>query len=291
MRLRRDRSPTLPEFSAAAGEPAPSRVVGVVTGGAGAGATFLAVNVAVWASECGVRTVLVDADPKLGSVAAHLALSEHRSFETLAHQATLRPVDSSLVGANLQTYRRLAVLAGRSEPEPQQEQAEVFDRVVAVLASEFDLVVCDIGSLDTAVAVARAERCHVLLWVAVPTPVGAGRLDRTINCDLCAPLRGKVGFAVVNQTGARLPPGAFGVLEGEYGLRVAGAVPSDRRACLGAESSATPAVFSRPLGPPLRSTAAFLLRQVLEHKAGRDPLAIAKAPGREELTQGFLTGG
>lgn len=269
----------------------PGRVVGVVTGGAGAGATFLSLNLALWASECGVRTVLVDADPNMGSIAASLGLGEERSLENLGHQATLHAVDTSLVEANLQNFRRLRVLAGRAEPGPRQVPTAVFDLLMGTLADQFELVVADVGSLDSVSAVDRAARCHALVWVALPTPVGAVRLDRTITSDLCAPLRGKGGYVVVNRAGSSLPRGASGVLEGEYGLQIAGTVPGDPKACLSAEVARSPAVLNRPLGPILRSVTTFVTGRVLQPKVALGDTMNSPSSALEEFAESPLTGG
>lgn len=239
------------------------KVVGVVSPGGGSGATTVAVNVALWLSEGGLTAALVDADPGLGAVAALLGLSEDRSLPYLGHEATLRPVDQDLLDRHLQSYRRLAVLTGRSEPVgPIDGLPAVFGATAPILCQRFPLVIADIGAVTWGTPLALASQCHALVWVVDASSGGADRLDRCLSASVMNPLRAKPSLAVINRAGVGLPGGGEDWLAREYGLSLLGEVPHDLAAVRRGEERLLPPVLGGPLAEPLRGVAGRLAAAV-----------------------------
>jgi MinD-like ATPase involved in chromosome partitioning or flagellar assembly len=121
-----------------------------VTGATGApGRTFISINLAFALREQGQRVALVDADPHLGAIAAQLDLAEDRSLTYLAHEATLRRIDDSLVTGHMQSAFGVDVLAGRAIAGAADNVSEpLLTEVVRLLTRRYDYVVMDVGALD-----------------------------------------------------------------------------------------------------------------------------------------------
>lgn len=244
------------------------KVVGVVGPGGGSGVTTLAVSLALAVATSGRPVALIDADPQLGTVAAHLGLGEDRSLFHLVHESTLHPVDPPALERHLQWYRGLAVLAGRAEPGGTAAAVVPgFQAVLGLLIECFPLVLADIGQLGSEVAAAMASHCQVLLWVVDGSPLGADRLDRCVNSPLGRPLRSKPQMVVVNRAGPGLPPRARDWLAREYGFLPLGEVPHNVAAVRAAEERLLPAVLAGPLAAPLRRAARTML-EALERRGG-----------------------
>jgi pilus assembly protein CpaE len=244
------------------------RVVGVVGPGGGSGVTTLAVSLALAAAGTGRSVALVDADPGLGMVAAQLGLGEDRSLFHLVHEATLRPVDHAALGRHLQSYRGLAVLAGRAEPgRAVGSLLSGLESVMGLLAELHELILVDIGPLHSETAAAIAFRCQALVWVVDGSPLGADRLDRCLSSSFGRPLRSKPQMAIINRAGPGLPTRAREWLAREYGLSVLGLVPFDLAAVRSAEERLLPPVLGGALTSSLRR-AANRMMEVLDGQGG-----------------------
>lgn len=263
------------------------QVVGVVSSGGGAGSTWISVNLALSASEGGLGTALMDADPSLGTVASLLGLNEERSLAYLGHEAALRPIDEGLVERHLQRYRRLAVLAGRSEPgPPAPDHAVVFDKVATLLSARFSLVMADIGAATSPAAVEAAASCHLLLWVVDASVLGAERLDRCLSASFNSRLRSKPSLALLNRVGSGVPARARNWLAGEYGMRLIGEIGDSPRATRLAEEALVPSVVRGQLAQSLRAAANNLEAVIRQDPSagpdrGRLPLAAISKRARE----------
>ena len=239
------------------------RVVGVVGPGGGSGVTTLAVSLGLAVAGAGRSVALVDADPRLGMVAAQMGLGEDRSLFHLVHEATLRPVDQAALERHLQSHRGLAVLAGRGEPGgPVGSLLSGLEAVLGLLAQRHSLVLVDVGPLHSETAAAIAFRCQALVWVVDGSPLGADRLDRCLSSSLGRPLRSKPQMVVVNRAGAGLPTRAREWLAREYGLSLVGLVPFDLAAVRSAEERLLPPVLGGALASPLRRAAARMLEVI-----------------------------
>jgi len=257
------------------------RLVGVIGAGGSPGRTFISVNSALGLAQSGLSVCLVDADPRLGTVAAQLDLGEDRSLFYLAHESTLAPVDDDLVDRHLQHFGPLGVLTGRFEPaRGGTVTAELLATVATLLRSRYRLVMVDLGPLDNPETAAMARLCQLLVWVVSPTPLGADRFDRTVTSALASQLRAKPALAVINGTGT----GALGQTEEallrRYGISAGASVPHHRLAGLQAEARHRPAVMGGPLSQSLRRVAKAVAQSTLQPaqlEAGRDPRAVDSA--------------
>ena len=245
------------------------RVVGVLGPGGGSGVTTLAVSLGLAVAGAGRSVALVDADPRLGMVAAQLGLVEDRSLFHLVHEATLRPVDHASLRRHLQSWRGLAVLAGRAEPgSAVAALLPGLEAVLGLLAELHELILVDVGPLHSETAAAVAFRCQALVWVVDGSPLGADRLDRCLSSPFGRPLRSKPQMAVINRAGPGLPTQAREWLAREYGLSLLGLVPSDLAAVRSAEERLLPPVLGGALAAPLRRAANRML-EVLDGRGTR----------------------
>ncbi|MHB8324302.1 MAG: AAA family ATPase [Candidatus Dormibacteria bacterium] len=257
-------------FSSAAG---PGRMVGV-TGAVGApGRTFISVNAAVGLAQGGLSVCLLDADPRLGAVAAQLDLSEDRSLHYLAHESALVAIDDDLIDRHLQHFGPLAVLTGRFEPgRGGTISGEVFSTVTRLLLRRYRLLIVDLGPLDNAQTAAMAVTCQLVLWVVSASPLGADLFDRTVTSSLAAQLRPKPNLAIINGTGGGALVDPESALLRRYGISVVASVPHHRPASLEAEMRHRPAVMAGPLSQPLSRVATTVAAAALR-PSPLDPVA------------------
>jgi MinD-like ATPase involved in chromosome partitioning or flagellar assembly len=228
-----------------------------VTGSTGApGRTFLSINLAFAIRALGKKVVLVDADPHLGAVAVQLDLAEDRSLTYLAHEATLKRIDDTLVLRHLQSISGVDVLTGRAIAGLGDVVSEtLLTEVVQLLRRRYDVVVVDVGALDCRDSQHAALLCQLLIWVVVPTKVGADLLDRTLSGPLAGQVRTRPSLVVLNRLGGPTLRDVDTSLRRRYGMAVAGAVADHRRACLDAEDTAHPAAEGGPLAGSIRRLA------------------------------------
>jgi MinD-like ATPase involved in chromosome partitioning or flagellar assembly len=252
-------------------------VVGVLGPGGGSGVTTLAVSLGLAVAGAGRSVALVDADPRLGMVAAQLGLVENRSLFHLVHEATLQPVDHASLGQHLQSCHGLAVLAGRAEPgSAVAALLPGLEAVLGLLAQLHELILVDVGPLHSDIAAAVALRCQALVWVVDGSPLGADRLDRCLASSFGRPLRSKPQMVVINRAGPGLPTRAREWLAREYGLSLLEVVPSDLAAVRSAEERLLPPVLKGALAPPLRRAATRML-EVLDGPGTRHQPSGAQA--------------
>ncbi len=234
-------------------------VIGV-TGPPGApGRTFVAMNLAATLSQLDA-TVLVDADPMLGTIGTQLDLDPERSLWFLAHEALLRPLDQGLVERHLQASGSLDVLTGLEDPgETGSCTPELVGAVLAVLRRTHGFVVVDLGALLGSFAAAVARQCDGLLWTMVATEIGAVAFDRTLRGRAAAEAAGTAArweAIVCNRHGSSALPHAVGDLEASYGLPVLGRIPADPAAARQGDMRHRPAVLGSRLGRPFGELAA-----------------------------------
>ena len=194
-----DRVAVLPEaepwlleaLADAADPPTLAPVVAVMPGSGGAGASTLAVSLAVVASRAGVRTVLVDADPLGGGLDLAVGLDAMPGLRW-PHVPPGR-WSPGLAGTALPRIGPLHVLTGdRDEPVP-LTAARVVQAVDAV-SREADLVVVDLPRAPDGVSAELLPRCRCVLLVA-PAEVRAAAAAGSLAAAL-APLSGDLRLVV-----------------------------------------------------------------------------------------------
>ncbi|MHB1575733.1 MAG: AAA family ATPase [Candidatus Dormibacteria bacterium] len=250
----------------------PHQVLGVVGSGGAPGRTFVSLNLAMALAMDGLRVALVEAGSGLGTVAARLNLKEDRSLAYLGHEARVRPLDRELLERHLQRSGPLDVLGGAFEPGAAGLVApETFDSVIAMLSHDHDLIVVDLGPLESHLTVAHALRCQTLCWVVAPTPVGVDLFDRVVRSALANPLRAKPSLAVLNGAGQATLTVADTAFLRRYGMPLVATIPFNRRACLRADSVQRPAVIEGELRAPLRAATRAVATHIF-HGPSRDPV-------------------
>lgn len=212
-----------------AGEGAARSVVVAVTGPPGApGRSFTACHLAATLASR-TPTVLVDADPVLGTQGTRLDLNPERSLWFLAHEAILRPLDGPLVQRHLQQSGPLAVLAGLDDPgEPGVCTPEVIVRVLTALRAAYQWVVVDTGALVGPLVSSVVRSCEGVLWTMVADELGVVAFDRTLRGRAAASaIGGQWEGIVCNRHGDSVLPHAVEDLEAQYGIPVVARIPLD----------------------------------------------------------------
>ena len=249
-----DSEPWLIDLLAGATRPAgPGRVVGVVGGRGGAGATSLAVALAVRAADTGWRTVLVDADPLGGGIDLALGVEDVPGPRWSALADGAGPVDGAgpTGVAGLPRAGEVTVLAVDRGDFPPPAAATVQGLLETVTAGA-DLVVIDLPrSLSGAGAVA-AGRCTTVLLV-VPAEVRACAAAARVAAALAGRCR---DVRVVVRGPA---PGGLDatLVAGSLGLPLAGAMRPEPDLDRDLEQGLPPGRRSR--GPLSRLATALLL--------------------------------
>lgn len=214
------------------------RVVGVVGGSGGAGASMLAAALAVAAAREGRGTLVVDADP--GSCGLDLALGVEDSAG--ARWCDLAAVTGLLAPDVLRSA--LPVAHGASVLSVDRESADPLplDAVPAVLdsaRSAFDLVVVDLPRSHDDVLDVVVPRCDAVLLVVAADVRGAAAARRTLRA-----LERTAAPALVVRT---VPHGALGSgeIESWLGAPVAAELPHDPRLAAAVERGAAPGTAAR----------------------------------------------
>jgi len=236
------------------GPATPGATVLGVTGPPGApGRTFIALNLAAVLSGRGA-TVLVDADPVLGTVGIQLDLDPERSLWFLAHEALLQPLDSGLLERHLQRRGALDILSGLDDAgEPGACTPELVAAVIASLRTSHQWVIVDIGALLSPFTSAVARCCDGLLWTVVANRVGSVAFDRTVRGRAAAAVAaGPWEGIVCNRYDRTTLAHAVADLEASYSLPVLGRIPTETSALRGA------AAVHRPGISPGRMRRAFI---------------------------------
>lgn len=206
----------------------PGLVVGVLGARGGAGATFLATNLAAAFARLGAETVLTDLDLLFGDVAPALGKPPG---EQLSSVADLRPVSRELAAEHLDPVLHVHEEGFRVLFAPPKVTAEasvhpeMLASAVRVLRDRFEATILHLPrSLDDSVRTAIELADEVLLVVTLDVLAlrAAKRMvDHLRSVGLGAPLR-----LVVNRAGRGevVPRDAAEVLD----LPIAAVIPSDR---------------------------------------------------------------
>jgi len=204
----------------------PTRVVGVVGGRGGAGATTLAVALALRAAKAGLRVVLVDADGLGGGIDLSLGAEEVPGprWPEVAHL-----VGTGARPGRLPEPRSALTVLSWDRSDRLQLPAEVVTRVFEMLTTtgpaRGDLILVDLPRVPDPVGSAALARCDVVLLV-VPAEVracaAAARVAQTLTLtcpDVRVVVRGPApGRLRPGRVAAALGLPLAGVLRAEPGL-------------------------------------------------------------------------
>lgn len=149
-----------------------ARVVGVVGGSGGAGASVLAVALALAGVRRGQATVLVDLDPRGGGLDLALGAEDLPGARWPDLSGITGPVPAGTLESALPSVHGLAVLAPARDgahPLPAAAVPAVLDSVV----SDAAIVVLDLPRAGDAVTTAALDRTDVLLVVVTPDVRGS----------------------------------------------------------------------------------------------------------------------
>jgi secretion/DNA translocation related CpaE-like protein len=242
----------------------PGVVVATIGGRGGAGATTLAVAIAVRSAARSVPTLLIDADPLGGGIDLALGCEETPGCRWDDIPATRGRIDATALLASLPHAGDLRVLAhARSAPESQHalpvspSQPGPMRAVVAAAARACDLVVVDLPrSLGPAaeVVLGAAARTYVIVPAevrATAAAVGVARAVRACTADARAVVRGPAP--------AGLPAG---VIAEALGLPLAAELRAEPGLARALEFGETPATGRRS---PLARFADDVLRDLGAH--------------------------
>jgi secretion/DNA translocation related CpaE-like protein len=185
VRLPDDDAP-LVSLLVAGSRPARARatVVGVVGGCGGAGASVLAVSLALAGVRLGSATVLIDLDPRGGGLDLALGVEDVPGARWPDLAGVTGPVPAGTVVPALPTAQGLAVLApargGAAAAIPVDAVPAVLDAVTA----EASVVVLDLPRADEAITAAALARADLLLVVVTPDVRGSAAAQA-----MCAAVR------------------------------------------------------------------------------------------------------
>jgi secretion/DNA translocation related CpaE-like protein len=227
-----------------------ARVIGVIGGRGGAGATTLAVALAVFAPRQGLRTMLVDADPLGGGIDLALGAEHARGLRwgDLAHASGR--VSASALHESLVRAHDLTVLSWGRADGPGLPAAAVQSALQAG-CRQHDLVVVDLPRwLDDAARVA-VERADAVLLV-VPAEVRAAAAARRVAASVGL-LAADVRVVVRGPAAAGLSPHA---IASSLGLPLAGELRADPNVAAALDRGEPPA--GRGRGPLARFAAHFV---------------------------------
>lgn len=143
---------------------APLRCVAVVSAGSGDGKSFLAANLAVTFSQCGQRTLLIDADLRRGRLHALFGLSNATGLSSMLNRSLLPGAMQRVPGLGPLTV----LTRGPDAPNPAELLSrDAFGQLLDALSRSFDVVILDTpGVAEEPDAALVAQRAGAALVVA-----------------------------------------------------------------------------------------------------------------------------
>ncbi len=243
-------------------ERATSSVVAVLAGRGGVGTSLVAGLLAARAHAGGHRTLLVDADPLVGSQHIFWGVDEGPGLGAL-RAAALEPEE---LPVTIAPGLSLVTLHGGGEGEMREAESRALMRRIAVLFPSSDIVVIDAGSRRSSLRICRDLGVRTAVAVGGTDPIGIATTHALLKAaSLDAPaIRPLVLFNRADAHEAER--GSELLREGlehflELPLALAGFLPFDARlAAAMAEGAALPAVLAES---PLPGLGDALLTQLL----------------------------
>lgn len=144
-----------------------SKVLSVFSTKGGTGKTSIAVNLAVALQQCGKKTAVVDLDLQFGDVGTFFNVPRCDTISDLVSEPNLNP---STVNSFLYKHGSgVQILCAPVSPElGELVKTEHVDRILTVLRTEFDYVICDLTpSLDD-VSLFALDRSDEVLFITNP---------------------------------------------------------------------------------------------------------------------------
>ena len=150
----------------------PARVVAVMGAKGGAGATFVACQIAASLQAGGARTAIVDLNLPLGDVGLHFDVQPAYTLANIARES--ERLDPTYLRTLLQGHRSgVQILASPSHAEEAELVKPVhIERVLALLRADFDWVVLDVSrawSENTVRVLDLADQILLVTLMDVPT--------------------------------------------------------------------------------------------------------------------------
>lgn len=256
------------------------RVTGIVGARGGAGATTVAVNLAVaLASEAPGKTALVDLDLRFGTAAMMLDVEPGRGFKEALDNP--QRIDSLFVErAMVRAGDNLSLLAGEEDvaADPMAKDAAL-EVLFGLLRQNFGHVVVDVPRWQLMAHVARLDR---LLLVGEPTL--AGLRDTLRMKDAVKAARPDLAVAVIVNRGGAAKDGELVIKDAvRNGLpRPACVLPEDSKLAARAQATGQPLVALQPRGKTAR------MFRGLARDLALDGAEVA--PARRSLLQAILGG-
>jgi pilus assembly protein CpaE len=158
-------------------------IVGVIGARGGAGATFLATNLAAAFVRGGARTVLADLDPLYGDVAPALGISADAALPSIAE---LAPVSRELTTEHLDRVLHphpagFRVLLAPPEPAQDQLDREEVAGVLGALRSRFDAAVLHLPRVVNEAVLSAVELADDVLVVVTLDVLGIRAAKRLVD--------------------------------------------------------------------------------------------------------------
>ncbi|MFG1605544.1 septum site-determining protein Ssd [Actinoplanes sp. NPDC049265] len=218
-------------------EPPGARVLAVIGGCGGAGASILATALAVTGVRCGRRALLVDADPLGGGLDLALGWEHEPGLRWSALAGADGPVDPPALMRALPSQGDLVLLSFTQDDALVQVPAEAMAAALDAARRGRDLVVVDLPRhLDDAAALALDAADQTLL--VVPAEVRAAAAARRV--------RSMVGHHCDDQAAVVRGPAPGGLRPEDVaqavGLPLAGALDPEPAMCAALERGEPPAL-------------------------------------------------
>lgn len=244
-----------------------SRVVAVGSGRGGTGTSLVAGLLAARATAAGHRTLLVDADPLVGSQHLLWGVGEGPGVAAM-RGGVIEPEELPVAVSSRLSIATLSV----GGPDTTEAESRTLLRRIAVLFPSWDAVVVDAGSRRSSLRICRDLGVRTLLVVGQADPVGIATTHAFLKAAaLDAPAIETP--VLLNRTAAHEAERGTEVLrEGverflDRPLRIAGSLPADTRlAAAMADGATLPGAFA---DSPLQGLADALLTQLLATVADR----------------------
>jgi pilus assembly protein CpaE len=218
------------------------RIVAVFSGKGGAGASFVATNLAAAMQE---NTLLVDLNLQSGDVAS--LLSQSTKYSVVDFVRNLSRIDTSLIGSLISPYSdRLSILAAPAEAHEAEEiKPQDLTELLHLVTQRFDHVILDLPHAFDPITVAALDLADDILIVLTLDIPGIRSTKRALKVfDRLDYSRDKI-HCVVNRWGKNIDV-ELQKVQSHLGERFIGLIPNDYRKVIDSINLGRPLVESDP---------------------------------------------